>query len=147
MARNKPDRRKPLQNIIRADLSGADLRNAFLRRSFLPVHGDLIKRLNAARKKRNFVAHNAISQYVRHLEKNPPLAQSILEGLNETETEGNALVGELWNELNKLQTTSSALPPLPPEFFVHLTLEGTIPRGFYSELDQPRHIDSCTLYD
>jgi hypothetical protein len=65
---------------------------------------DLIKRLRAAVKKRNYVAHNVIGHYMKRRDTNPKRAHSISGDLKKIEDVGYHLVEELRNELSKLQS-------------------------------------------
>jgi hypothetical protein len=66
----------------------------------------LIERLKNALKKRNYVAHNAIGPYMKHRDDDDPA--KLFSNLKGIEEEGWALVEELWNEVNKVNATSSA---------------------------------------
>jgi hypothetical protein len=87
----------------------SDYENAPLERliTMFSRHSDndhLIKRLRAAVKKRNYVAHKVTGHYIEHRSKNPKVAQSILEDLKKIENAGYDLVEELQNELRKLKS-------------------------------------------
>jgi|SRR6516225_3630824 len=71
---------------------------------------DLVKRLKAALKKRNYVAHNVVGRYMQHGKKDPTIAQSILADLEAIKEEGWDLVEQLNKEFDKLKATSSAWP-------------------------------------
>jgi hypothetical protein len=66
---------------------------------------DLIKRLRGALKKRNYVAHSAVSHYMEHREKNPAVAQSISEALEKIKDEGYDLVEELQDAFKELRSS------------------------------------------
>ena len=74
---------------------------------------DLIKRLRAALKKRNYVAHNVIGRYMEHRDQNPAMAQSILDDLKKIEDDGYDLVEEVQIEFKKLTSSLKAGRSLP----------------------------------
>jgi hypothetical protein len=64
---------------------------------------DLVKRLESAREKRNYVAHAVVGHYMGHRRKDSTMTRSsILKDLTKIKDEGQDLVTELGNELTAL---------------------------------------------
>jgi hypothetical protein len=95
----------------RSEYENAPLERLITMFSRHSANEDLIRRLRAAVKNRNYVAHNVIGHYMKRRDKNPKRAHSISGDLKKIEDVGYGLVEELRSELSKLQSR----PEHPPE--------------------------------
>jgi hypothetical protein len=81
----------------------------------------LIKRLRAATKTRNYIAHSVIENYMEHHERNPKLASKISRDLTKLQNDGYDLVEALQKELRAVYDLDDFVRELFSKRDKHLT--------------------------